>query len=145
MAPTMSDSSALHAQMHNYNDNPIHLFHTADKPANRSDLADCWLIDSGVSRTMSTHWHWFQAYSPLDPPCKIWLGDNTYSIFRPSVSVVSLSTCTLTASGTEPSYKMYSTSQNSMATSSLCPRSLYMAHKSIFHPKPVKFGTRTIY
>ena len=48
-APATSDSTALRAQTHNYDDNPIRLFHAADKLANRSDLADRWLIDSGAS------------------------------------------------------------------------------------------------
>jgi len=44
------DSTALCVQMHSYDDNdPIRLFHAADKLANCSDLTDRWLIDSGVS------------------------------------------------------------------------------------------------
>ena len=74
----MSDSSVLCAQMHSYDNDPIRLFHAADKLTKRSNLADRWLIDSGVSRTMSLNWDWFLAYSLLDPPHKIWLGDNTY-------------------------------------------------------------------
>ena len=49
MAPSTSDSTALRAQMCSYNDDPICLFHVANKLAKHSDLTDRWLINSGAS------------------------------------------------------------------------------------------------
>ena len=94
---------------------------------------------------MSSHRDWFQAYSPLDPPRKIWLGDNTF-IQALSVGRIPIHM--------RADHKwnwailqdvLYVLDLQYMEIYSPCPHSLYVVHKSIFHPELVKFGTRTIY
>jgi len=73
-----SDSIPLCAQTHSDNNDLICLFKMADKLTKRGDLINCWLINSGASRTMSLHRDWFQAYRQLKRPRKVWLRDNTF-------------------------------------------------------------------
>jgi len=77
-ARVATDSTALHAQVRSDDGDNVRLFRATEKVPTRSDLTDRWLVDSGASRIMSSHRDWFQSYQPLKPPCKVWLGDNSY-------------------------------------------------------------------
>ena len=88
-------------------DDTVHLFHALAIPTSHltpshecvfktqeeliaKELADQWIIDSGVSRNMCSHRAWFHHFSPLVPPINVILGDNS-SILATGVS--RLSTC----------------------------------------------------
>ena len=76
-AHVASDSIALHAQTQNNEDDPIRLFKMTETLAKHGNLTNQWLIDSRASRIMSSHQDWFQLYTQLEKPRKVWLGDNT--------------------------------------------------------------------
>ena len=59
------------------NDPPIQLF-VADELAARKEMLFKWIIDSGASAPMSSHREWFTTYQKLNPPQKVWLGDDHY-------------------------------------------------------------------
>jgi len=66
-----TDSTVMCVQAQDDSDNIIRPFRVAKKLSQHNDLADCWLIDSGASCTMSSQRNWFQAYQPLTTPRKV--------------------------------------------------------------------------
>ena len=65
------------AQVETSSTDPIQLF-VADELAARKHMTHKWIIDSGASAPMSAHRSWFSTYQKLDPPQKVWLGDDRY-------------------------------------------------------------------
>ena len=53
------------------------------------ELTNCWLLDSGASRSMTPNCNWFSHYTPLSTPIAIALGDNS-SILAKGVGHVAI-------------------------------------------------------
>ena len=88
-------SSNAKANVATMQDKTVHLFHasalcdktcpsdtiehakTMQSDLSNETLSEKWLIDSGASRIMSSHRHWFRQFSPLPKPIKVVLGDNS--------------------------------------------------------------------
>ena len=84
-----SGSSSAKANVAATQDDVVHLFRASTESpdvesafTSHSDLSDkelsnMWLIDSGASRIMCSHRHWFRHFTPLPKPIKVVLGDNS--------------------------------------------------------------------
>ncbi|KAF5363875.1 hypothetical protein D9756_000060 [Leucocoprinus leucothites] len=46
--------------------------------AGRNDMTSKWVVDSGASLHMSSHWDWFITYQKLQEPRRVWMGDERF-------------------------------------------------------------------
>ncbi|THH04746.1 hypothetical protein EW146_g10095, partial [Bondarzewia mesenterica] len=61
-------------------DEPIRTFMAQEELSKHGDLANCWVVDSGATRSMSSKRNWFSTYRELETLRKVWLGDNSYIV-----------------------------------------------------------------
>jgi hypothetical protein len=54
-----------------------HALHASHRALTDQNLDDCWILDSGASRTMTHNRSWFSHFTPLRSPIAIALGDNS--------------------------------------------------------------------
>ena len=86
-------AEALHAKVaraESDNDNEhIHLFMTQMLQKQKAEVAERWIVNLGVSLSMTSNREWLANYCKLSKPKKVWMGDERY-IYAVSIGQVKI-------------------------------------------------------
>jgi hypothetical protein len=66
------DSDSMASSLHK-----AHALHASHKAVTDQNLDNCWILESGATRTMTHNRSWFSHFMPLRSPIAIALGDNS--------------------------------------------------------------------
>ena len=89
-------AEALHAKVaraESDDDNEhIHLFIAQMLQEQKAGMAEKWIVDSGISSSMTSNHEWLANYHKLSKPKKVWMGDKRY-IYTVGVGQVKIAMC----------------------------------------------------